>query len=139
MEERRAVASFDVTGWDQQPYDAGADEGTVLSEARVTKLFTGELEGQSTARLLMCQADPDELAAGAGYVASEIVEGRLEGREGSFVVHHMGLSEVDGARRTFGHVVPGSGTGELEGLMGEVEIRVDDDGGHIFTLDYRLA
>lgn len=36
----------------------------------------------------------------------------------------------------FGHVVPGSGTGELAGLTGEIEISVAEDGTHTLTLDY---
>jgi hypothetical protein len=36
-------------------------------------------------------------------------------------------------------VVPGSGTDELAGLAGEVEIAVDEHGGHTITIDYQLA
>lgn len=43
------------------------------------------------------------------------------------------------AERTFGHVVPGSGTGELAGLGGDVEISRTPEGVHTLTLDYALA
>ena len=130
-----ATASFDVTGWDETPYDEPAD-GPRLARATVRKTFRGDLEGESTAELLMCQADPDDYSAGAGYVASEHVTGTLDGRQGTFVLQHGGLSGEVAGERTFGHVVPGSGTGELEGLRGEAEIRQTPDGEHTLLLDY---
>lgn len=130
----RTTASFDVTGWEEQPYDE-PEVGPRLARATVTKAFSGELAGESTAELLMCQADPDDFKAGAGYVASEQFVGQLGDREGSFVMQHGGLSG-SGAERTFGHVVPGSATGALAGLRGEVLISRTPEGDHTLTLDY---
>ena len=134
----RATASFDVTGWDQSPYEDQDPSGPHLSRATVRKSFRGDLTGESTAELLMCQANPSDLSAGAGYVASEMVVGQLAGREGTFVLQHWGMS-VGEERRTGGHVVPGSGTGALAGLSGQVQIAVDADGSHTLTLDYEIA
>jgi hypothetical protein len=131
----RAIASFDVTAWDDAPYDEPAD-GPRLARATVRKAFRGDLEGESTAELLLCQSDPSGGAAGAGYVASERVVGRLGGRSGTFVLQHGGLSGGGEAPRTFGHVVPGSGTGGLAGLRGTAEISRDADGKHTLTLEY---
>jgi hypothetical protein len=132
----RSVSAFDVTGWDQTRYEEEA-AGPVLSRVTIRKSYHGQLVGESTAELLMCQADPSDLSSGAGYVASERVVGRLGGREGSFVMQHWGVSGSD-AQRTAGHVVPGSGTGELAGLSGDVEIAVDAEGGHTLTLTYDI-
>jgi Protein of unknown function (DUF3224) len=41
----RAIASFDITTWDEQPYDEG--DGLRLSRARVVKVFRGEIEGRA--------------------------------------------------------------------------------------------
>jgi hypothetical protein len=41
--------------------------------------------------------------------------------------------------RTAGHVVPGSGTGELTGLTGRLEITVDGSGAHALLLDYEFG
>ncbi len=131
----RAHCTFDVTGWEQTLYDNPAD-GPRLARATVSKMFRGDLEGESTAELLMCQADPDDFAAGAGYIASERVVGRLGGRSGTFVLQHGGLGGAGTTERTFGHVVPGSGTGELAGLGGDVEISRTPEGKHTLTLDY---
>ncbi len=134
----RAIASFEVTGWDQTPYGDGS-EGPSLSRGTVKKTFSGDLEGESTAELLMCQVDTSDLSAGAGYVASERVTGSLGDRTGSFVMQHWGLSGGGAAERTGGHVVPGSGTGDLVGLTGTVEIEMHAGGGHTLTLHYDMA
>lgn len=133
----RTVASFDVTGWDQQPPYDQPDNGPLLSRATVRKNFRGGLQGESVAELLMCQTDPKDLSAGAGYVASERFVGSLDGKNGTFVLQHGGLAGP-GEPRTFGNVVPGSGTGALEGLLGTVQIAVDADGRHSLTLEYEL-
>jgi hypothetical protein len=86
----------------------------------------------------MCQADRSDVAAGAGYVASEWVVGHLGDRSGTFVLQHWGVSEA-GGQRTSGHVVPGSGTGGLDGLSGTVEISVDGEGAHTLILEYEIG
>ena len=135
----RAVASFQVTGWDQgkaEP-DAGGAGGPTLSHATVLKRFEGDLAADSEARLLMCQADVTDIKAGAGYIAREVVRGTLGGREGTFVMQHWGLSAA-GSEQTGGQIVPGSATGDLEGLTGSVEITVDGEGAHTLMIDYEL-
>ena len=136
---RHARATFEVVGWDPgvPPSGEGTGVGPLHSSAVVRKEFSGDLEGASVADLLMCQTDATDLSAGAGYIASERVEGTLDGREGSFVIHHWGVS-IDDTRETGGHVVPGSGTGDLEGLQGRVRISVNERGDHTITLDYEL-
>ena len=135
----RAVASFEVTGWDQgEPEsDAAGAGGPTLSHATVLKRFAGDLDAESEARLLMCQADTTDIAAGAGYIAREVVRGTLAGRRGTFVMQHWGLSSR-GTEQTGGQIVPGSATGGLEGLTGSVEISVDGGGAHTLTIEYDL-
>jgi Protein of unknown function (DUF3224) len=135
---KRAVASFDVTGWDPTPYEV-EEAGPHRSRVKVRKTFTGDLVGESTADLMTCVADPANLAGGAGYIAAERVAGTLAGRAGTFVMHHWGISGGAGTQSTAGHVVPGSGTGELAGLTGTVEISVDPTTGHRLFIDYELA
>ena len=132
----RAVASFEVTGWDQGKAESDAG-GPTLSGATVLKRFDGDLVAESEARLLMCQADVADIAAGAGYIARDVVRGALGGREGTFVMQHWGLS-ASGRQQTGGQIVPGSATGDLKGLTGSVEIAVDGDGAHTLTIDYEL-
>lgn len=139
---RRAVCEFDVTGWDAkdagQPAADAVEGGPVLAEAVVRKRYRGRLEGEGTARLLTCQADPATPVSDAGYLAAEQVSGTLDGRTGTFVMHHWGIAAAGSAPSTGGHIVPGSATGQLAGLSGTVEIAVDAAGKHTLALDYEL-
>ena len=130
-----ATASFNVTGWNPAPYDQPA-EGPALSRITVRKAFEGDLEGESVAEGLFCGMNDPE--AGAGYVVSERVTGRLGDRRGTFVIQHGGVMGPGSDPRTFGHVVPGSGTEELRGLIGTVEIN-QAGGEHTLILDYDFA
>ncbi len=112
--------------------------GPHLAAVRVTKEYGGALEGVGRARLLMCRASLEGPLQNAGYIVSEEVAGRLGDRAGSFVLHHWGVAPEGSPPWTAGHVVPGSGTGELAGLTGTMEIRVDGDGAHTLILDYEL-
>ena len=131
-----ATATFDVTSWEPEVYET-PDAGPEQTRVRLAKTFRGDLEGESTGEGLFCGMNAPE--AGAGYVVSERVTGSLGGRSGTFVLHHGGVMGPDVPPRTFGHVVPGSGTGELAGLRGEVQISRADDGTHTLRLDYRFA
>src|SRR5687768_2322714 len=119
---QRAVASFEVISWDQVTYD-DPEDAPALSRATVRKTFRGEVEASSSAELLMCR--PDD--ASGGYMASERIIGRVGERTGSFVVQH-GATQ-DGERYdVYGRVLPGTGTGELEGIRGVCTFRHDQNG-----------
>ncbi len=134
----KIVSGFEVTRWEDLPYGEER-EGPLLSEAHVVKRYRGDLDGEGRVRLLMCRAGADGPLENAGYIASELVSGTLEGREGTFVLHHWGIAGAGAPPRTAGHVVPGSGTGELAGLSGTMEIRVDAEGGHTLALEYEIG
>ena len=128
----RATASFEVTSWDEQPYDER--DGVKLSRTRVVKAFRGDIEGESTAELLMAMAGEGS----AAYVGMERVSGRVNGRAGSFVYLHTATA-TGGSRSASWTVVAGSGTGELAGISGQLGIDSLPDGGHVLTLDYELG
>ena len=132
-----AVIPFTVTGWEPTPYEEELP-GPRLFRVTVRKTYNGALVADSVGQLLMCVADGDNLAAGAGFVISERVSGSLEGRAGSFVLQAWGVSGGD-EQTTAGHIVPGSGTGALAGLTGSLTIAVTDDGDHTLLLDYTIA
>jgi hypothetical protein len=73
----------------------------------------------------------------AGYVAIEHVDGTLGGRRGTFVLQHSGTM-AGGAQSLTITVVPDSGTGELEGLSGELAITVEEGGKHLYDFAYSL-
>lgn len=129
-------ARFDVTGWTPSVYDQPT-EGPTLSRVTIHKTFQGGLEGESVGEGLFCGMNAPQ--DGAGYVVSERFTGHLGERQGSFVIQHGGLMGPAMAPRTFGHVVPGSGTGDLLGLIGDVTIDRTDGGEHTLTLDYDFS
>ncbi len=127
-----AAGTFEIGVWEESPYDEQA--GTKLTHTHVTKTFSGEIQGTSTAELLMVYGAVQGSAAYAGF---ERITASVNGRSGSFVLHHTATSDASyGPPTATWSVVPDSGTGELEGLRGEANISRDSDGGHAFTLDY---
>jgi hypothetical protein len=118
------TAEFEVTGWDQSVYDEPA-EGPALARATVRKTFHGDMDGVSVAELLTAGN-----ADGRGYVASERFTGTITGRRGTVVYQHGGLDDGH-APAAFGHLVPGSGTGELVGLAGEITFAHDESGARV--------
>jgi hypothetical protein len=73
----------------------------------------------------------------AGYVAIERVSGTLHGRSGAFALQHNGIMSRGDGQLTI-TVVPDSGTGQLEGLAGEMMISIVD-GRHCYDFEYTLA
>ena len=126
-----ATARFDVTSWEPTVYDQ-PEEGPALTRVALTKTFEGDLAGESVGEGLFCGLqDP---GAGAGYMVSERVTGRLGGRAGTFVMQHGGLAAPEAEPRSFGSIVPGSGTGQLTGLRGTVAFGSD----HTITLEVEM-
>lgn len=115
------VADFEVTGWDETVYDEPAEGGS-LSRVSVRKTFRGAIEGTSVAELLT--------AANRGYVGSERFTGTINGRRGTVVYQHGGVDDGD-RPRSFGTIIPGTGTGELAGLTGRVGFRHDESGAQV--------
>ncbi len=99
-----------------------------------TKAWSGDLEGTG-AGLMVSAGDPG--AGAAGYVALEVFTGRLADRSGGFAFAQFGRL-VDGTPSLTYAVVPGSGSQQLAGITGSLELTVDQDGTHHYDLDYEL-
>ena len=78
----------------------------------------------------------DASKGSAGYVAIEQVTGTLAGRSGSFALQHSGTME-NGKQQLSVKVVPGSTTGQLEGLTGTMTIKIES-GKHFYDFEYTL-
>jgi hypothetical protein len=128
-----ANARFAITGWDEKPY---AEDQALpkLTRARVAKTYSGDITGEGQVEYLMMYRGDGS----ATFVGLERVVGRIGARAGSFVLQRTGVFEDGQARESYS-VVPGSGTGELHGLVGEGRSAVGHGREHPFMLNYDLA
>ncbi len=120
---------------DLKPLDSYASgvEGTNLGRMSIDKTFTGDLDAVSQGAMLSAMTS---VKGSAGYVAIEQVQGTLAGKKGTFVLQHF-ATMAGGEQRQIIEVVPDSGTGELVGLSGEMEIIIEE-GGHFYAFNYTL-
>jgi hypothetical protein len=115
----------------QQPYP----DGIALGRYSLDKQYHGELEATAHGEMLTAGG---AVEGSAGYVAVERVEGTLAGRRGSFALQHLGQMSVAAGQQLTIVVVPDSGTGELTGLAGKLEIAIAAGGAHSYDFEYSL-
>jgi Protein of unknown function (DUF3224) len=125
-----ASGTFDVKLTPQAVEDGDAG----LGRMSIDKQFHGDLEG--TSRGFMLSSATTVVKGSGGYVAMERVTGKLKGRAGSFVLQHSGTM-TRGTPQLSVTVVPDSATGQLEGLAGEMTIKIDA-GKHSYDFEYTL-
>lgn len=125
-----ATGTFSVTMLPSATGPAPTGEFVRLS---LTKQFQGPLAGASRVEMM---ATSDGTNPSGGYVALERFTGTLDGKQGSFVMQHSGVMSPG---RVEIHVVisPGTGTEELAGLDGTLEIKREGKQ-HFYTLRYTL-
>jgi hypothetical protein len=126
-----AQGTFEVKLTPQLPEDKS--EGSTLGRMLIEKQFHGDLEAVSHGQMLTGMT---AVQGSGAYVAIERVTGTLNGRHGSFILHHLGIM-VRGTPQLNVTVVPDSGTGELVGLTGAMIIIITD-GKHSYDFAYSL-
>ncbi len=126
-----AEGTFDVHS---TPQPADETAGATPNRLLMAKRYHGDLEATAAGQMLSVLT---EVEGSAGYVAIERVSGTLGGRRGAFALQHYGLM-ARGATQLTITVVPDSGTDELAGLYGQMEIRIED-GTHFYTLEYAFG
>lgn len=104
-----------------------------LGRLGLDKQFSGDLVATSKGVMLTAMTPTPGSAA---YVAVERVTGSLHGRDGSFALHHSGRMQ-GGDQQVAICVVPDSGTGQLVGIAGQLDIRIEN-GQHYYELEYTL-
>ena len=128
-----ASGTFEVKLTPQPPDDKSTD--ATLSRLSVDKQFHGDLE--ATGKGQMLAAGTGAKGSSGGIVGMERVTGTLYGRSGTFVLQHSGTT-TRGAMQYTIIVVPDSGTGQLAGLAGKMDIKIAD-GKHSYEFEYTLA
>jgi hypothetical protein len=119
--------------WSGSGSDSGADH--TLGRFMLSKQYHGDLE--ATAEGQMLSAGNGAPGSSGVYVAIERVTGTLQGRKGSFILHHTGLMNK-GVPDLQIKVVPDSGNDELTGLCGELKI-IMAEGKHSYEFVYSLV
>jgi hypothetical protein len=97
------------------------------------KTFAGAMSGTSRVEMM---ASGDGSNPSGGYVALERFTGKLDGRSGSFIMQHSGVMSP-GSMEIQVVITPGTGSGELTGISGKLEIRREGKQ-HYYTLNYEL-
>ena len=110
------------------------DPSAQIGRFSLDKKYHGELEGTAKGEMLTA-GNPAK--GSAGYVAVEFVTGTLKGRSGSFALQHTGVM-TRGTPSLNVTVVPDSGTGELVGLLGKMDIIIEGKE-HSYVLDYDIT
>jgi len=126
----RANGTFEVK---LTPQDEGPD--APVGRMTIDKQFSGDLAGTSKGQMLM--ASSSSVPGSAGYVAIEKVTGTLNGRGGTFYLQHN-ATMTRGVGDLNIIVLPDSGTEDLVGLRGKMNIIIEG-GKHSYEFDYEFS
>ena len=125
------TGEFDVKMGPEAMSAVAADSG--IGRMSLDKHYHGALEANGKGEML---AYMDRALGSGAYVAMERVRGSLDGRSGAFLLHHTGVMTRNAPNLAV-RVVPDSGDGELAGLTGTLNIRIEG-GKHYYDFDYTL-
>jgi hypothetical protein len=129
---QHATGTFEVK-IDPQPAEEKTG-GAAIGRMLIDKQIHGDLT--ATSKGTMLAAGTGAKGSSGGYVALEIVTGTLNGRTGTFILQHSATMNR-GVPQLSITVVPGSGTGQLTGLSGKMNINIVD-GKHSYDFEYNL-
>jgi hypothetical protein len=129
---KHATGTFEVKVTPQTADDSSQD--ATLGRMSIDKQFHGDLQGTSKGQMLTAGT---AVKGSAGYIAIERVNGTLRGRSGTFILQHTGTM-TRGTPQLSVTVLPDSGTDQLVGLTGTMNIIIAPDGKHSYDFAYAL-
>jgi hypothetical protein len=127
-----ATGTFDVKIVPQTADEQAKAAG--IGRMSIDKQWHGDLTGVSKGEMLSFGTGAK--GTSGAYLALEQFTGTLAGRSGSFVLQHNGTM-TQGVPKLTISVVPDSGTGQLAGIAGTLNI-VIADGKHSYDFEYTL-
>jgi hypothetical protein len=132
--QKEALVTHHASGsFDVKAAPAGGQSADGINRMTLDKQFHGDLEGTSQGQMLATGS-----AKGSGaYVAIERITGTLQGHTGSFTLQHSGTMNRGAPQLTI-TVVPDSGTEQLAGIEGKMNIIIAADGKHSYDFEYTL-
>lgn len=122
-----------VTGEFEVQFSPQTEDEINVGRMLISKTYRGGLDGSGQGQML---SKLTAIAGSAGYVAIEEFNGSIQGKKGSFTLQHTGLMNR-GTPSLEVIVVPDSGTGELEGISGTMQITVAE-GKHSYEFEYTI-
>lgn len=138
---RTATGTFTVASWSESLVadidGAGRTAGGTyhpdrgLTRAEVGHTYRGDVEGTGLLTYLIAHK-----AGAAPVLGFERFEGSIAGHDGTCVFRHVGTQYRTTVSAQV-EVVPGMGTGGLEGLTGEAVLEIAGDG-YRLTLSYAI-
>lgn len=96
----------------------------------INKKYSGALIGVGVGQMISKRTE----SGTAVYSAIEEFEGSINGKTGGFTLIHFGQMSAQGQTLDV-TIVSGSGTGELQGISGALEI-IQEDKEHKYVLNY---
>ena len=134
----KAIGTYTVKNWEEKLYDQLSSE-MKMTKATVEYALSGQMDGRALVEYLMFYKYSDENNqhnSSAMYIGLIKFTGKIQGKEGNFVIEDHGTFENGAASSTL-QIVAGSGMGELKGIHGTGRYSANQDGSHI-ELDYNL-
>jgi Protein of unknown function (DUF3224) len=126
----KARGRFRVESGEEDAYEA-LDDGVRLTHAQGKQSFTGDIKGDGAVHWLMLyRADKT-----AQFVGMQRISGTIGGRRGTVALTAQGVHDGEGSRITL-EVVPGSGSGELEGITGKGKLETPGGKTGTYVLEF---
>lgn len=122
-----------VTGAFELQLSPQTEDEINVGRMLISKTYRGGLDGSGQGQMLSKRT---EIEGSAGYVAIEVFNGSIQEKHGSFILLHTGIMNR-GTSSLEVNVVPDSGTGELEGISGTMQIN-QSEGKHSYEFEYTL-
>jgi hypothetical protein len=117
--------------WDEKPYhESGGQKST---KANIMCVFDGDLEAKAQTDFLM-QYPSEKVCHYSGYL---LVDGKLGGKQGSFIIYEVGEWK-DGVASSRWEIVEESGTGALKGISGKGKYAAEHDKTVHYEISYEV-
>ncbi|MEQ9404692.1 MAG: DUF3224 domain-containing protein [Cyclobacteriaceae bacterium] len=106
------------------------DEKAPAGRMTLDKVYLGDMEGTGAGQMISKRIEN----GAAAYFAIEEFSGTVGGKSGGFTLLHNGFMDKESQSLSI-VIMEGSGSGELEGISGSMNI-IQDSGNHAYELEY---
>ena len=129
---KTAQGTFEIKDWDEKTYQQ-LDGGGKLTQAKVTQIFTGDIQGEGSVIWLMAYTDANT----ATFVGIQRIVGSIAGKKGSFLIETHGTFDGKTAQGDWA-LIENSGTDDLAGISGEGTFGAPHGSTAEYQIDYEL-